>query len=519
MREFSKRKLATYICAGLTFSVAGSASAQVWRMESWEGYGGNAQHTATSSDLTSEPMNRILWTTPVDTNPQYSGSELFIHYAPPMVTYGGLVLVTVKTGAYSNFEVQARNELTGKLLWTQTTDYVLPGSGWVPTCGSSLDGLNGMVTPGIGGTVYLRSRTDLVNSSITQLAFYGINSYNTNKATYNNNIKINTPLTVDNAGNIFFGFEVDGATPTNLQGGLAKISPNGTGTWISGATATGDASIVGSCLNCAPAISNDGKTVYIAMNRGGGSGGYLVGVDVATMKAKYSVHLLDPRSQQEASLQDLSTATPMVGPDGDVFYGVFENPFYNDRGWMLHFDTTLTETKTPGSFGWDNTASVVPAGCVPSYKGKSKYLILTKYNNYVGYGPLGTGVNKVAVLDPNNGTPDPINGFDGNGNAVNAMTPIIFVVGPTPDQNANLTQFPNAVHEWCINSAAIDVKGRCAIINSEDGRCYRWDFVTNKLVQTLTLSGGLGEAYTSTVIGKYGICFAINNAQLCAVGR
>ena len=36
---------------------------------------------------------------------------------------------------------------------------------------------------------------------------------------------------------------------------------------------------------------------------------------------------------------------------------------------------------------------------VPSYPGTSRYLLMTKYNNYAGVG--GDGVNKIAVLDPN----------------------------------------------------------------------------------------------------------------------
>jgi len=382
-----------------------------------------------------------------------------------------------------------------------------------------LDGLYGMVTPGIGGTVYMRSRTDQSISPVTQWAFYGINSYIANKSTYNNNVFICTPLTVDNIGNVYFGFEVTGGTPTNLQSGIAKITPSGVGSWISATAACGDPSITKPAMNCAPALSNDQKTVYIAVNSGS-TPGYLVGIDAATMTPKYSVFLVDPRTGVGATVIDLSTATPMVGPDGDVFFGVFESSFYNDRGWMLHYDQTLTQTKIPGAFGWDNTPSVVPAQCVPSYKGTSSYLILTKYNNYVGLGPLGDGTNHIAILDPSSSSPCVLNGPNTTtGQSVQTMTEVITVVGITPDQNANLQQFPNAVHEWCINSAAIDVRGRCAIINSEDGHCYRWDFTKNSLTQNLSLSGGLGEAYTSTVIGQFGVTFAINNAQLCAMGK
>ncbi len=108
------------------------------------------------------------------------------------------------------------------------------------------------------------------------------------------------------------------------------------------------------------------------------------------------------REEGPATISTDSSATPMIGPDGDVYFGVLESPCcssHNARGWMLHFDSTLTQTKTPGSFGWDDTASVVPSSAVPSYAGTSPYLILTKYNNYVNTG-TGDGINKVAILDP-----------------------------------------------------------------------------------------------------------------------
>ena len=250
-------------------------------------------------------------------------------------------------------------------------------------CGSSLDGIYGMVTPGIGGTIYYRDRTDMATATVvkrgnksiasagakvTQLAFYGMASYTANKAAYQNNVFICTPLTVDNAGNIYFGFRVTGGTPTGLASGIARVAANGSGTWISGTAATGDAGVGTPTMNCAPALSNDQQTVYITVSSIGAGGGYsgtgyLVGLDATTLKTKYSNHLVDPEYGGNTILEDIGSATPMVGPDGDVYIGVLNSQGNNSRGWMLHFNSTLAVAKTPGAFGWDDTPSVVPSQC------------------------------------------------------------------------------------------------------------------------------------------------------------
>jgi hypothetical protein len=88
---------------------------------------------------------------------------------------------------------------------------------------------------------------------------------------------------------------------------------------------------------------------------------------------------------------DIGSASPTVGPDNDVYYGVFESACSRTTtaaGCSISI-ATLTVVKTPGAFGWDDTASVVPANLVASYTGASSYLLFTKYNNYMGIGPGG----------------------------------------------------------------------------------------------------------------------------------
>ncbi|HWA83757.1 MAG TPA: hypothetical protein VG820_10005, partial [Fimbriimonadaceae bacterium] len=280
------------------------------------------------------------------------------------------------------------------------------------------------------------------------------------------------------------------------------------GTWVSASTAAGDSGIKAPVMNCAPAVSRDGQYVYTAVSSGSGGWGYLLRLDAKTLATLSKVRLKDPDGN-DASLSDAGTASPMIGPDGDVYFGVLESPsrYNHSRGWMLHFNSALTVQKPTGAFGWDDTPSVVPAWCVPSYLGSSSYLILTKYNNYAGVG--GDGVNKVAVLDPNDTQVDLVTGKT-------VMKEILTVKGVTPDSQFTGSH-PDAVREWCINSVAIDPFNRCAMVNSEDGTCYRWNFATNMLDQAVALTGGIGEAYTPTVIGADGAVYAISNATVYSV--
>ena len=57
------------------------------------------------------------------------------------------------------------------------------------------------------------------------------------------------------------------------------------------------------------------------------------------------------------------------------------------------------------------------------------------------------------------------------------------------------------------------------MVNSEDGKLYRWNLTTDTLDETIKLSGGLGEAYTPTVIGPDGTVYAINDGVLAAIGK
>ena len=325
---------------------------------------------------------------------------------------------------------------------------------------------------------------------------------------YDKAVQVTTPLTAGPDGSLYFGFTVKGATPAHLTSGIARIAADGHATWISAPAAARDRTVTGVAFNCAPALSTDGSTLYVAVTKG--TGGLLVGLNATTLQPRFKVALTDPATGKPAMISPSSSASPVIGPDGDVYFGVQESKFpqHDARGWLLHFNASLTREKIPGSFGWDNTPSVVPASAVPGYHGTSPYLLVSKYNNYYRIGPHGDGHNEVALLDPRAHQKDPYA-------SVQTMKPVETVLSPVqvPKEAAG------ARYEWCINAAVFDVADHSVYVNNEDGILYRWDLATGKLAEQIRLNKPRPEAYTSTLIGPDGTVYAINNATLYAIGR
>lgn len=507
MPHTSRSMAPTWKSALLSLMLTLSTSYVAAQAGAWPSHSHDAQHTSVSS-VASQPLSKIHWKTPVDLNPPTG--EIFIHYGSPLVTTENIVIVPVKTGTDS-FGVVAHYGATGKALWAQGTGYVAPSAGFLPGMGPALFGTRVFI-PDSAGRILVRQNSNQVKGPVSHLYFFGQSNFQADPATYEQNVQINTPLTVDTHGTLFFGFIALGPTPIGLESGLARIAPDGTGTWVSATFLSGDPFITKVSMSCAPALSQDGSILYVAVNSSDFGFGYLLALDSKTLAVINKVRLTDPASGFDATMTDESSATPTVGPDGDVYYGVLENPFpgHNDRGWLLHFNRDLSQQKTPGSFGWDDTPSIVDASLVASYHGTSKYLLMSKYNNYAGIS-TGDGHNRVAILDPNATEDDPVI------SSTKVMQEVITHLGVTPDPN--FPNFPGAVREWCINTAVVDPFTKSVMVNSEDGKLYRWDLTTNTLSQAITLSRGIGEAYTPTIIGADGTVYAINQAILDAVGK
>jgi hypothetical protein len=134
-------------------------------------------------------------------------------------------------------------------------------------------------------------------------------------------------------------------------------------------------------------------------------------------------------------------------------------------------------------------------------------LLVSKYNNYLGFGPYGDGRNRIALLDPTATRRDRYS-------SVAVMREVETILSPRRKPKTP----PGSKYEWCINSAAVDPATATVIANNEDGYVYTWDLKTNTLSQSIRLNHPQPEAYTPTVIGPDGTTYVINNATLYAIG-
>lgn len=480
----------------------------------WPNFGRDVQHAARSGVAT-QSLLRIVWQTPVDLVPPYlPGNVLHIHYGSPVITASNTVLVPVKVNRTGGFRVEARSGANGALAWSADSDYILPPHDWVPSYNIALTPGNRLYMPMAGGRVGYRDSADSATGTIATVAFYGNDAYASAPAAFNANVIISTPLTVDARGNVYFGYVVQGANPANLTSGFARVAPDGSARFVSVRDAAGAAhpTMTKPATNSAPALSNDLSTVYVAVvsqpPTGERPAGTLLALDATTLATRGSIALRDPATGQPVWVSDNGSASPAVGPDGDVYFGVLESnvPAHNFRGWLLHFDAGLNAAKLAGSFGWDETVSFVTPAMVPQYTGNASYLVVSKYNNYYGVG-TGNGRNQMAILDPFTAQTDVISGQP-------VMREVLTILGPTPDAG-----YPGAVREWCVNTVAVDPATSSVLVNNEDGRLYRWHLPTNRLTETVRFNNGFAESYTPSAVGADGKVYAINNATLFAVGE
>src|SRR6185436_6892423 len=233
-------------------------------------FAGNAQHTANYM-VPAQRLNVARWTTTVDLD---NGGAV-AHYGAPLVTGSNTVIVPVRT--VTGFLIRSFDGTTGRMKYALTNDYTPPSlaaNSWFPVYQPVLAGPAGtglrLYYAGPGGTIYYTTDpdSDTPAAPVQQCFYTNMTGYAANASNFNKAIVINTPLTADtNGGAVFFGFRTQTNAPAPLNttnSGFARIDSSGNAIYVLARAASGgDSSIYRDSHNCAPALSNDGATLYV----------------------------------------------------------------------------------------------------------------------------------------------------------------------------------------------------------------------------------------------------------------
>jgi hypothetical protein len=193
-------------------------------------------------------------------------------------------------------------------------------------------------------------------------------------------------------------------------------------------------------------------------------------------------------------VDDASSATPIVLPDGTIAYGSLS--FYNnDRGHLFH----VSSAGVLGTydFGWDITPAF--------YSHDGTYSLITKDNHYFFW----DGSPSTYYITQLDASLHPEWSFQNtNPNACTRQ----------PDGGVTcVPNVPNDGFEWCISAPAVDGAGKI-LGNSEDGNLYILGSDGGLSSQTF-LQLALGAAYTPVAMDSQGRIYALNGGYLTVLGQ
>src|SRR5262245_6073292 len=207
---------------------------------------------------------------------------------------------------------------------------------------------------------------------------------------------------------------------------------------------------------------------------------------------------VDPQTNQlpAGRVTDLSTASPVLAPDGSIFYGA-QTTYNGSRGHLFRFSAAGTFAGAYG-FGWDTTPAI--------YQHDRTFSVIVKDNTYTrDANGVETGPFFIRQLSADLRT------VEWSFRSTNTQS-------CRRDDGGSLScvdNHPNGF-EWCINAPAVDAAGD-VYANSEDGKLYvigqggieRGSIFTNL---------ALGAAYTPLAIGEDGRIYTQNDGHLFVIG-
>ena len=209
---------------------------------------------------------------------------------------------------------------------------------------------------------------------------------------------------------------------------------------------------------------------------------------------------------------DDSSASPVVAPDGSVFYGAYSSYNYS-QGHLMRFSAAGAYVGAY-PFGWDTTPAI--------YAHDGTYSLVTKDNHYGDTGSY-CSVETYCPSDRNTYAPDYPEAY-----FITQLSPDLKVEWQarasnqetcTRDASGNvacISDHPFSF-EWCVNAPAIDAAGT-VYVNSEDGWLYaiaQGGAVKDRILQQSTTGG----AYTPASLGPDGRVYSQNSGHLFVIGN
>jgi hypothetical protein len=207
---------------------------------------------------------------------------------------------------------------------------------------------------------------------------------------------------------------------------------------------------------------------------------------------------VDPQTNQMPAgrVTDLGTSSPVVAPDGSIFYGA-QTTYNGFRGHLFRFTASGSFAGAYG-FGWDITPAIYPHD--------GTFSVIVKDNTY-GRSADGvdTGPFYIRQLSAD------LSRVEWSFKSTNSLS-CRRVAG---NRLACASDHPNGF-EWCINAPAVDARGD-VYANNEDGRLYvirQGGIERGSLFTNLAL----GAAYTPLALGPDGRIYTQNDGHLFVIG-
>jgi hypothetical protein len=455
--------------------------------------------------------------------------------------------------------------------WTFATDWKPPPDagglrGWEPVHHAAL-GRDHLYAPGLGGTVLKLGRTD--GAAVARINPFGgaidgsvfvagpLSIDGAGNVFYNAlRLDLADPWGSDVRDAWLVRIAADGSAGTvrfaTLTAGAPRVDDPCSTTfspdqlpWPPSAQAIPPSRACGSQrpgLNVAPALGPDGTIYTVSRAHFDSRWGYLVAVN-PDLSRKWTASLrerlsdgcgvpaaaggalppngapggcrsganpgVDPATNRagDGEVNDRSSSSPTVAPDGAIFYGAYSRYNYS-RGHLLKFSPAGQFLVAHG-FGWDTTPAV--------YAHDGAYSVVIKDNHYEG---VGSYCNDDTVC-PRDQVAGPYSIVQLRGDSL-AVEWTYANTNPSscrrnPDGSLTcVSDHPNGF-EWCINAPAVDRDG-VVFANSEDGSLYAIG-QGGTLRKRLFLTLALGAAYTPLAVGPDGLVYTQNAGHLFVAGR